>query len=226
MSARKWLVIYEKTMSIKNTIIIIAILLFTLFFLRSVNHSEDMKPNKPFSTFPKKIGEWQGRESRFDQQVYDVLGVDDSFLGHYQTPDGRYVQVYIGFYQSQKEGDLIHSPKNCLPGGGWNITDTLIEKLDIPGNTPTEIDVIKLDLSNGREKQVVLYWYQSRGRFISSEYWQKIYLVIDSIAKKRTDGSFVRLIAPIVKGNEEKALSDLKDFARVLIPVLKEYLPE
>ena len=112
-----------------------------------------------------------------------------------------------------------------MPGGGWNITDTSIEVLKVPGNSPDKINVIKLDISNGREKQVVLYWYQSRGRFISSEYWQKIYLVIDSIAKKRTDGSFVRLITPVINGNEEKALTDLKDFARLLVPVLQEYLP-
>ena len=112
-----------------------------------------------------------------------------------------------------------------MPGGGWNITDIEIEELIIPNNSPSKINTIKLDLSNGRDKQVVLYWYQSRGRFISSEYWQKIYLVIDSITKKRTDGSFVRLIAPVENGNEEKALTDLKDFARLLVPVLQEYLP-
>lgn len=199
--------------------------MFTLVFLRYINHSEDVKPNKPFSTFPKEIGKWKGTEGRFDQNVYDALGVDDSFLANYQAPDRRYVQLYIGFYQSQREGDLIHSPKNCMPGGGWNIIDTSIEELNIPGNSPDKINVIKLDLSNGREKQVVLYWYQSRGRYISSEYWQKIYLVVDSITKKRTDGSFVRLITPVINGNEEKALTDLKDFARLLVPVLQEYLP-
>jgi EpsI family protein len=113
-----------------------------------------------------------------------------------------------------------------MPGGGWNITDTSIVELDIPGNKPSNIDVIRLDLSNGRERQVVLYWYQSRGRFVASEYWEKIYLVIDSITKRRTDGSFVRLIAPVINENEEKALKDLKDFASKLVPVLQEFLPE
>lgn len=200
-------------------------MLFTLIFLRYINHSEEIQTNKPFSTFPKEIGEWDGTEGRFDQDVYDALGVDDSFLGHYRTSDNRYVQLYIGFYQSQREGELIHSPKNCMPGGGWNITDTSIVALDIPGNVPSKIDVIRLDLSNGREKQVVLYWYQSRGRFVASEYWEKIYLVIDSITKRRTDGSFVRLIAPVINNDEEKVLKDLKDFASQLIPVLQEYLP-
>ena len=199
--------------------------MFTMVFLKYINYSEDVEPNKPFSTFPRQIGEWKGTESRFDQNIYDALGVDDSFLGNYQTPDGRYVQLYVGFYQSQREGNLIHSPKNCMPGDGWNITNTSIEELAIPGNSPSKIKVIKLDLEKDARKQLVLYWFQSRGRFISSEYWQKIYLVIDSMTKRRTDGSFVRLIAPVINGNKDKALKDLKDFASELVPVLQEYLP-
>jgi EpsI family protein len=215
----------KNPMKLRHTITIVAIMLFTLILLRHINHSEDIKPNKPFSTFPKTIGKWNGTESRFEQKIYDALGVDDSFLGHFRTSDGRYIQLYVGFYQSQKEGELIHSPKNCMPGDGWNITDTAIVKVNIPNNTPPETDVIKLDLSNGNEKQVVLYWYQSRGRFVASEYWEKIYLVIDSITKSRTDGSFVRLIAPVINNDEEKALNDLKDFASQLVPVLQNYLP-
>lgn len=212
-------------MKYKNTIIIVIIMLVTMFSLKYVSLSENIKPNKPFSTFPKKIGEWVGTEGRFDQKVYDLLGVDDSFLANYNTADGRSVQLYVGFYQSQKEGDIIHSPKNCMPGGGWNITKTEIKKVAIPDNNPPEIKAIKLDLEKGTEKQIVLYWFQSRGRFISSEYWQKIYLVIDSITRRRTDGAFVRLIAYVRDKDEEKALADLKDFAGQLIPILQEYLP-
>ena len=76
--------------------------------------------------------------------IYDKLGVDDSFLANYHTPDGRYVQLYVGYYQSQREGDLIHSPKNCMPGAGWNITDTSLEELVIPNANPVKIKVIKI----------------------------------------------------------------------------------
>ena len=212
-------------MSFKRTIIIIVILLVTMASLRYINYSEDIEPVKPLSTFPIQIGEWKGTEGKFDQKIYDVLGVNDSFLGNYHTPEGRYVQLYVGFYQSQREGELIHSPKNCMPGGGWNITDTSIEKLEIPGNSPANIDVIRLDLEKGIDKQIALYWFQSRGRYISSEYWQKIYLVIDSITRRRTDGSFIRLIAPVINGNDDRTLKDLKNFAREVVPVLQEYLP-
>ncbi len=212
-------------MSFKHTLIASALMVLTMFCIGYVSHVEDIQPNKPFSTFPKKIGQWIGTEQRFDEKVYKVLGVDDSILTDYSTLDGRRVQLYVGFYQSQREGDLIHSPKNCMPGAGWNIIETSIEDLTIPKHNPKEITLIKLVLQKGSQRQIVLYWFQSRGRIITSEYVQKIYLVIDSITRHRTDGSFVRLIAPVVGGDEEKALKDMKDFAKLLIPLLGEYIP-
>ena len=212
-------------MSLKHTLIASSIMIFTAVFLNYIAHSEDVHPNKPFSTFPKQIGEWKGIEQRFDEEIYDVLGVDDSYLATYRAPDGRQVQLYIGFYQSQREGDLIHSPKNCMPGGGWNIVSSSIEELDVSDTDYNAIKTIRFKLSNGIHEQAVLYWFQSRGRIISSEYLQKIYLVIDSITRHRTDGSFVRLIAPIQNGDEGKTLIYLKEFAQDIFPILTEYIP-
>jgi EpsI family protein len=200
-------------------------MVLAMIFPKYISHGEETKLIKPFSYFPKEIGQWNGLEGHFDQDVYDELGVDDSYLANYYNPNGNYVQVYIGYYESQKEGEQIHSPKNCMPGGGWNITQTAIEEITIKGNNPNNVKVIKLLLEKGIEKQLVLYWYQSGGRFISSEYWQRIYMVIDSITKNRTDGSFIRLITPISDNNEEVALESLKEFTALLIPILKEYIP-
>jgi len=196
-----------------------------MVFLNYLSHAENIQPNKPFATFPKQIGEWVGIEARFDQKIYDILGVDDSILANYSTSNGRHVQLYVGFYQSQREGDLIHSPKHCMPGAGWNIIQTSLEKIAMPNTNPGEIKAIKLLLQNGPHRQIVLYWFQSRGRIISSEYMQKIYLVTDSITRRRTDGSFVRLISPVINGDEGKTLNTLKDFSVQLMPILNEYIP-
>ena len=212
-------------MSLKHTLIASSIMILTAVFLNYIQHNEDVYPNKPFSTFPKQIGEWNGIEQRFDDEIYDVLGVDDSYLATYSAKDGRQVNLYIGFYQSQREGDLIHSPKNCMPGGGWNIVDSSIEELDVSDTGYNAIKTIRFKISNGNTEQVVLYWFQSRGRIISSEYLQKIYLVIDSITRNRTDGSFVRLIAPIQNNDEQKTLVDIKEFAELIFPILTENLP-
>jgi len=174
-----------------------------------------------------EIGEWQGTPGAFDQEVYDVLGVDDYILATYRSREKKEsVNFYVGFYRSQREGDLIHSPKNCMPGSGWNITETEIETVEVTDNENQEktIKAIKLLLRNGGEKQVVLYWFQSRGRNISSEYMQKIWLVIDSITKQRTDGSFVRYIAPVVT-SEARSLSVLKEFIKETYPLINTYIP-
>jgi EpsI family protein len=200
-------------------------MVLTLVCHSYLSYNENIPLNKPLSTFPKKIGGWIGKEDTFDQRVYDVLGVDDSFLCNYTSPDGRHINLYIGFYRSQREGDLIHSPKNCMPGAGWNIIDTSLENLQMAGGETDRVRVIKLILQNGSQKQIVLYWFHSRGRIISSEYMQKVYLVIDSIARHRTDGSFVRLIAPVMSHTEDLTLKYLKDFAGQLVPVLNDYIP-
>jgi EpsI family protein len=209
----------------KRPVVIVIIMLMTMILLFFVRQSERIKPNKPFDTFPMKIGEWQGIPDKFDARIYDVLGVDDSVLANYRSEKKGSVNLYVGFYQSQKEGDLIHSPKNCLPGAGWNITETSIESIDVSDKKENKtIDVIRLRLEKESQKQVVLYWFQSQGRIISSEYMQKIWLVIDSITKHRTDGSFVRLISPVM-GDESQTLERMKEFAKEIFPYLTEYIP-
>jgi EpsI family protein len=112
-----------------------------------------------------------------------------------------------------------------MPGSGWNIVKTSHEEITSPSTNQRNINVIKLVIENGVQRQIVLYWFQSRGRFIASEYMQKIYLVLDSITRHRTDGSFVRLISPVIDGDERKTETHLKDFARLLIPILQTYIP-
>ena len=206
----------------KNTLIAAGIMLLTAALLGFVQQSGETQPTKPLSGFPLQIGDWQGQTARFDSRVYDKLGVDDSFLANYRDENGGVVNLYIGFHNSQKEGDLIHSPKNCMPGAGWGIARTAYEQV---ASRRGDAKVIKLILTKGAEKQVVLYWFHSRGRIIHSEYWQKIYLVIDSITRHRTDGSFVRLIAPVRGGDIDQTTARLKGFAAQLMPLLDEYLP-
>ncbi len=205
-----------------RTVTIAVILLITFFLLGIVGQSEKVMPNKDFSSFPLKIDGWIGEKSKLDEKVYNILGVEDYILANYRSPGNDIVNLYVGYYQSQKEGDIIHSPKNCMPGAGWNITETAIETIQFPNNIDTP--VLKLVLMKGSQKQLVLYWFQSRGRIIASEYAQKLWLVYDSIVKNRTDGSFVRLIAPVSK-DEETTLTTLKNFAEKIYPHLNTYIP-
>lgn len=201
-------------------------MVLTAIFVNCMSHGEAVQPRKPLSAFPLQISDFTGEKFLFDEKVYQILGVDDSFLCNYRAPDGRKIQLYIGYYQSQREGDIIHSPKNCMPGSGWNITRASFEELTIPNRQPGKIQVSKLILKKEAQQQVVLYWFQSRGRFIASEYMQKIYLVWDAIFKNRTDGSFIRLIAPVHENENETDTTDyVKTLAQDLIPILEQYLP-
>jgi EpsI family protein len=200
-------------------------MIFSTVCIKYASHSEDIKLNKPFSIFPKKIGMWAGNEEHFDKAVYDMLGVDDSFLANYYNRDWGNVQLYIGYYKSQKAGQQIHSPKNCMPGGGWNIIESSVEDIRLDGDASKSISAVKLIIEKEGQRQVVLYWYQSNGRYISSEYAQRFYMVVDSITKHRTDASFVRIIAPVKDNDGATAIKQLKEFASEIIPILKEYIP-
>jgi len=211
-------------MGLRQTFVASAVMLVSAVLVGYVSRSESVPPIRPLSELPLHIEAWEGRSDRFDESVYRVLGVDDSILATYRSPDGRSVQLYVGFYESQREGDLIHSPRNCLPGGGWRIVQTSREPLRVPSQA-VSVDVVKLLIEKGNQSQVVLYWFQSRGRFIASEYLQKIYLVLDSITRRRTDGSFVRLMAPVGPEGVDAALDTVKSFAGRLVPILETHLP-
>lgn len=210
-------------MTYTKTFIIVSILLITAALTFFAGQSERIAPNKPFSEFPLEIGDWKGITSELDEKIYNILGIEDYILADYRKSSGEMVNLYVGFYQSQKEGDIIHSPKNCMPGAGWNIAETAIEKVPLDNKGKT-MKVIKLLLKKGAEKQIVFYWFQSRGRIISSEYMEKVWLVIDSITLHRTDGSFVRLITPVVK-DETTSVNLLKEFAQTAFPFLNEHIP-
>ena len=211
-------------MSFKHTLFVSALILLAAIGTRLSSHVENIEPNVPFATFPKQIREWVGKEERFDDQVSAILGVDDYFLCNYLTPDRRSVQLYVGFYQSQRRGATYHSPKNCLPGAGWQFVKSDYVTLPMPGDQSVTIN--RVLIQKGLDKQVILYWYHDRGRVISSEYWAKGYLVWDAMTKHRSDGSLVRISVPVQGGTEEDAFDHAVRFLEDLWPVLLDFMPD
>ncbi len=212
-------------MKYKTTLILSAIMLLTSICITYLTIINDQAPLRSLSEFPMQIGNWHGTISRFDEKVYEVLGVDDSILAHYQNDEGKKVELYIGYYTSQREGELIHSPKNCMPGAGWNIASIEPMAINYGSKDSDQARVNKVVLVNGSQKQVMLYWFHSRGRVIRSEYAEKIYLVWDSILRHRTDGSFVRLISPVTIQNEQQVTEQLEQFSVLLFPMLNNFIP-
>jgi EpsI family protein len=221
----KELIKIANPMNLKNTIIATAIMLLTTISLPYLTDSDDQPLKKDLTEFPMVIGDWHGTTSRFDQRIYDVLGVDNSLLANYHNEKNVNIQLYIGYYKSQREGEIIHSPKHCMPGSGWNIVENSLLAIDLKDPNGQLIKVIKLNLQNGAERQVAMYWFHSRGRVINSEYMQKIYLVWDAITKHRTDGSFVRLISSTTDQGERQTTQYLKQFSELIFPILDEFIP-
>ena len=111
------------------------------------------------------------------------------------------IGLYIGYYKSQREGDTMHSPLNCLPGAGWAPESQSYLTIPVstsPGAAPQPITVNRYLIRKGADRQLVLYWYQSHGRVVASEYSSKIFMVLDAIRTNRTDGALVRVITPVL----------------------------
>lgn len=201
--------------------------------------TEPTPPRENLATFPLEIAEWRGRPTeRFDQQILAVLGVDEYVNRVYAAPSGVSLGLYVGYYRSQREGDTMHSPLNCLPGAGWQPASKERVPLEVAtafgptsGRTSggRKIIVNRLLIQKGLDQQVVLYWYQSHGRVVASEYWGKIYTVIDALRMNRTDAAMVRVVCP-VSGNspeaEARAIQAATSFTQAFFPLLGRYLPD
>jgi EpsI family protein len=188
-----------------------------------------------FDAFPMELGEWACHERQeIDDETRANLGVTDYLLCRYVRPQDRSgVDVYIGYHASQvrEEGggageNSIHPPAHCLPGSGWDIIDNQTVTLDIPGLPVADATVKRLVIAKGETRQLVYYWYQSRGRVISED-WQKIVFVgLDRALKSRTDGSLVRFTIPIIQKNEARADQAFQDLAPRILTQLSAYVPE
>ena len=203
--------------------------LFTAVFLFRILWSPGagVPLKKELSDFPLKIEGWTGHDSALDEDVLKILGLTDYILRDYYPEPGASrsklpINLYVGYYDSLGKGKTYHSPKNCLPGSGWEIVDSDRFILETGGDS---YNMNKVIIQKGLERQLVVYWFQDRGRIIASEYWAKIYLVYDSIFRRRTDGTFVRVVAPII-GSVDETLSGEVKFIKMVMPILKEHLPD
>ncbi len=180
---------------------------------------------KELKDFPRQIGTWErsGGDEQFDSQTLAVLRASDYLLRNYRSADGRVVNFYVGYYASQRDGATYHSPLNCLPGAGWVMSDPGRVTITPKGKAPFVAN--KYLIQNGDHKELLLYWYQGRGRVVASEYWGKIYTVIDSVRMRRSDGAMVRITTP-VGSSEPAALQSAIDLAANSSSILPEFVPD
>ena len=208
----------------KEFYIAAALMIIAIVFIQRVPHGKTMPLQRDILTFPDHIGQWKGDIHKpFDPKILDVLRVDDYLNRVYYDREGSWISLYIGYFRDQISGETIHSPRNCMPGSGWNFTDlqevTLQTKYE---EQPFKIKALRSVMVHGDNRMLTYYWYQSRGRFMTNEYWHKIFLVLDAIRYDRTDGALVRVLMPLPKDAKiEQVDAQLQKFILDFTPQLQ-----
>lgn len=197
-------------------------ILITTMSTLTIHHREEVIPPRiTFDKYPLQISDWTGRRHEFQNGENDILRLKDYFLADFNHANTT-VGVYLGYTESQRRGFVPHSPKACIPGGGWEITDTKLYRINI--DEKTHFDVTRMVIAKGESKQLIYYWFHQRGRDLSNEFPMKFALLYDAIKLNRTDGAIVRFSTNIYK-TEEQADQVLTEFVRLNYPQFPQYIP-
>jgi EpsI family protein len=209
-----------------RAIIVLSLFALTWYVLQSTSEVTAVPIKKPLSAFPHQLnGYTLANTFQSSSDVLKLLGVDDYIQYNYENSSKQRINLYVGFYKAVGVTGGYHSPKNCIPGGGWGIAEVKDVALRSGIEGRKESTVAQMLIRNGSEYQVVLYWYQNRGRIIASEYSEKIYQVLDALLQKRRDGTFVRIMAVVREGDIAEAETRVRQFAEQTMTTLENHLP-
>jgi EpsI family protein len=203
---------------------LVLILQSALFYTAS--HGENIIPVQALDRLPRQIGSWSMlQQGVVEKETLDVLKADDTLTRVYGSQqEGGSASLFVAYFRTQRTGQSPHSPKNCLPGAGW--TQSVSGFVDVPiKETQQNIRINRYIVSKGDEKSVVLYWYQTPRRAIADEYDAKFWLVADSIRYHRSDTALVRVIVPVFRDQDQKAVDLGIKFVQSVYPILRGYLP-
>lgn len=180
----------------------------------------------PLVQIPQTISDWSGNELQIDQGSLAVLGTGDFLSRVYaRNPDSETIDLFVAYFPTQRTGVSIHSPRNCLPGSGWAFESSRYLDLNDANGRPHRVG--EYVITDGENRQFVIYWYQSHGRSIANEYLAKLYLVIDAVKMNRTDGALIRVATPInAAGGLVQARARAESFTSQLAPVLPRFVPD
>jgi len=203
----------------------LSLLIGALLVLHLRSSGEAVPIRKSLDSFPSAVGDWQAREGvLLEQDILNVLKAKEYLMRRDQDPSGRSVWLFIAYWDTLRKGATPHSPRNCLPGDGWEPLEASMVTIPLP-QLLTSITVNRYLIQKDRDQQVVLYWYQSQGRAIAGELAARVQLVRNSIARHRTDGALVRISSPVYGGVQETS-DRLVRYVQAMYPALGDYLPD
>ncbi len=214
----------ERNPATMRLVILAGVLAAAAAILPTSTDAEAVPPRTALPLLPLEIGPWRGADAQpLTPAIRAMVGVDDYVLRTYQSDAGG-VGLYAGYYTSQRQGDAIHSPMNCLPGAGWEPGEYAPVTLTTPART---IQVNRYVIRKGEARQIALYWYEGRGRSVANEYQSRALLVWDGLRRNRSDGALVRITSPVEPGQtlddaERRAVA----FGETLLPLLAAHIPD
>lgn len=190
------------------------------------SRGESTPEMRPLKESPAQFGDWKlATEGVIEQETLDVLRADDVVTRVYaESGTGRAANLFVAYFKTQRTGQAPHSPKNCLPGSGWAPSTSDVIPIPVSGQE-APLRVNRYIVQRGEEKSLVLYWYQTPKRVIASEFEAKFYLVLDSIRYHRSDTALVRVVVPVVDGDEDAATKAAIRFVQSFFAPLRQYLP-
>ena len=180
----------------------------------------------PLATFPEQLGNWRMvKDIPVEQEVLDLLRADDTLNRVYVDPARGVTYLWVAYFKTQRYGQSPHSPKNCLPGSGWEPVPggSGLLNVQVPG-WRTPITINRYVVQHGDERSVSLYWYQSHGRVIAGELPAKFWLVADSIRYRRSDSALIRVTIPVLNGVQQ-AVDNGVDMIQSLFPAVTRQMP-
>lgn len=208
----------------KQYLLSIALIIFGGIVGNALRFTEKQPDRMPdFSLIPLVYAEYSGTEQVLPEFAYDILKADLSTVRDYKTADGEPVDFFLAYFKSQKYGSQIHSPKHCLPGGGWRIEEIHPFQLQLADGRVK--DVNRLIISIDDYKSLMLYWYETRSGEIRNEYGLKFDLVKNSLLIRPTDAAIIRITVGVPDGDFNKATRQAVEFVRRFYPFVEKSLP-
>jgi exosortase D (VPLPA-CTERM-specific) len=208
-------------------IVAVIVLLLIVSLSHMVNFREKTPLVKPFAGFPLQVGKWSGARTEMEQKFLDVLKLSDYTIIDYRNLQGKEVNFYVAYNQSQSKGEATHSPATCLPSSGWVFQESGMVAVPVAAENGAKIQVSRAYMEKNGVKQVTYYWFPQRGRVLNNIYQIKLYNFWDALTRHRTDGALVRVITPVYENESPgEAEQRLQGFTRQIVPVLGTYLPQ
>lgn len=211
--------------------VVLLLLALTATLVRLRGDVDRVPPSRPLAELPVTIGPWQGTEIPIPSNILEVLGKGVFLNRIYRSSPPQSDQtktapvgLFIGYFPTQRSGQSIHSPQNCLPGSGWTFESSGVTELT--GNGGKKLRVGEYVISNGLDREEVFYWYRTHGHDIANDYVAKARMLTDAILYSRTDAALIRVTTPFLSGESQgDAHARALRFTERVIPMLPAYIP-